>query len=377
MIYNRYQGEQVSALALGTMRLPVKDDKGVEIDEEKALEMFDYAFGHGVNYFDTAWGYHGGNSELVTGKALSRYPRDKFFLATKFPGYDVSNFGKVAEIFEKQLEKCRVDFFDFYLFHNVCETNIEHYLDDEKYGTYSYLIQQKRNGRIKHLGFSCHGTTETFGRFLERYGDDMEFCQLQLNYLDWEFQQGREKVEMLKKLGIPVIVMEPVRGGKLANIGDIYRKRLGELRPDASPVEWCFRFLQSLPEVTTTLSGMSSLDQLKENIEIYSEKKPLTSRETEALLGIGREMTGQTALPCTACRYCTEYCPQGLDIPTLIALYNEHAFSGGGFLAPMRLATLPEGKRPADCIGCRSCEAVCPQGILISEAFTDFVKRLS
>jgi len=204
MIYRDFQGMKLSALGFGAMRLPVIDGDDGRIDEAAALRMVDMAMKNGINYYDTAWGYHGENSETVMGKALVRYPRDSFYVATKFPGYAPANWGKVEEIFERQLEKLGVDHFDFYLFHNVCEMNIDAYLDDGKYGIYSYLIKQKRNGRIRHLGFSCHGAMPVLKRFLDAYGKDMEFCQLQLNYLDWTFQGGRDKVALLDQWHIPV-----------------------------------------------------------------------------------------------------------------------------------------------------------------------------
>ncbi len=375
MIYRDFCGDSISALALGGMRLPTCGGDDSQIDEAKTAEMVAYAIGSGVNYFDTAWGYHGGNSELVMGRVLSGYPRESFRLATKFPGYDLSNMDKVEEIFEKQLEKCRVEYFDFYLFHNVCERNIEQYLDP-KYGIYDYLIKQKRSGRIRHLGFSAHGSVETMKRFLDAYGKDMEFCQIQLNYLDWTLQEGREKVELLKEWNIPVWVMEPVRGGKLASVEEPFMSELRAVRPDETAASWAFRFLQSIPEVVTVLSGMSNMEQLKENIETFSTAKPLDKKEFDTLLGIADRMIRPNTLPCTACRYCTSHCPQGLDIPLLLSLYNEHSFSGGGFIAPMQISVIPEDKRPSACIGCRSCEAVCPQQIKISEAMSDFVKIL-
>lgn len=192
MQYRDFQDEKLSLYAMGCMRLPVIDGDDNAIDEPAAAAMVDYALEHGVNYFDTAWGYHGGNSELVVGRALARHPRDSFNLADKFPGYDLANFGKVEEIFEKQLEKCQVDHFDFYLAHNVCELNIDAYLDDAKHGTISYLLEQKKAGRIRHLGFSVHGGMDVLKRFLDAYGEHMEFCQVQLNYLDWGFQDARK-----------------------------------------------------------------------------------------------------------------------------------------------------------------------------------------
>ena len=375
MIYRDFQDMKLSALGFGSMRLPVVDGNDAQIDEAAALAMVDYAMAHGVNYYDTAWGYHDGNSELVMGKALARHPREKFFLATKFPGYDLANMDKVEAIFEKQLEKCRVDYFDFYLFHNVCEMNIDAYLDP-KYGIHEYLMQQKAAGRIRHLGFSAHGAYPVLKRFLDAYGNDMEFCQLQINYLDWDFQDAKAKVELLKEHNIPVWVMEPLRGGKLARLEPTYEARLKALRPQESIPAWAFRFLQSLPTVAVTLSGMSNLEQLVANIATFEEDKPLTNAEMEALLAVAKEMTRKIALPCTACHYCVSHCPQGLDIPRLLELYNEHCFTGGGFIAPMALAAVPEDKLPGACLGCRSCEAVCPQQIKISEAMADFAQKL-
>ena len=376
MIYRDFQGMKLSALGFGAMRLPVIDGDDSRIDEAAALKMVDTAMKSGVNYYDTAWGYHGENSELVIGKALARYPRDSFYVATKFPGYDPANWGKVEEIFERQLEKLGVDHFDFYLFHNVCEMNIDAYLDDEKYGIYSYLMQQKRNGRIRHLGFSCHGAMPVLKRFLDAYGKDMEFCQLQLNYLDWTFQGGRDKVALLDEWRIPVWVMEPLRGGRLAKLAPEYEAELKALRPDEDIPAWAFRFLQSIPSVTMILSGMSNEEQLKKNIATFADDRKLTDAEMKALMSVADRMLSVGTVPCTACHYCVSHCPQGLDIPHLIALYNEHAYTGGGFIAPMALSALPEDKRPQACLGCRSCEQVCPQQIKISEVMADFSAKL-
>lgn len=375
MIYRDFQDVKLSALGMGAMRLPVVDGDDSKIDEAAAFAMVDEAMARGVNYYDTAWGYHNGNSELVMGKALARHPREKFYLATKFPGYDLSNMGKVEEIFEKQLEKCQVEYFDFYLFHNVCEMNIDAYLDP-KYGTYDYLLAQKKNGRIRHLGFSAHGDYDVMKRFLEAYGKDMEFCQIQLNYLDWDFQDAKRKVELLNQWNIPVWVMEPLRGGKLASLAPEDEAKLKALRPDEGIPAWAFRYLQSIPSVVVTLSGMSNMEQMKENIATFETDKPLNETELETLHAIAQGMVKKIVLPCTACHYCTSHCPQGLDIPNLLSLYNEHCFTQGGFIAPMALSAIPADKQPSACIGCRSCEAVCPQGIKISEAMADFTAKL-
>ena len=373
MIYKTFQDLKLSALGMGCMRLPTIGGNDAQIDEQAAAEMVDYAMAHGVNYYDTAWGYHDGNSETVLGRALAKYPRDRFYLATKFPGYDLSNMDKVQEIFEKQLEKCGVDYFDFYLFHNVCEMNIDAYLDP-KYGILDYLLEQKKNGRIRHLGFSAHGSYDVMKRFLDAYGAHMEFCQIQLNYIDWDFQDAKAKVELLRSHGLPIWVMEPLRGGKLATLSPADTEALKALRPDETVPAWAFRFLQSIPGVTMVLSGMSDFQQMESNIRTFETDRPLDQKEMDALLSIAAHMT--SGVPCTACHYCTSHCPMGLDIPLFMKLYNEHTFTGGGFLAPMALQALPADKQPSSCVGCRSCEAVCPQQIKIPDILADFAAKL-
>ncbi len=375
MIYRDFQDIKLSGLGLGMMRLPVIDGNDSKIDEAAASEIIDYAYQNGVNYFDTAWGYHNGNSELTAGKYLSKYPRDTYYLASKFPGYDNSNMPKVKEIFERQLEKCQTPYFDFYLFHNVYEGNIDDYLNP-KFGILDYLLEQKKNGRIKHLGFSAHGSTEVISRFLDAYGEHMEFCQLQVNYMDWHFQNAKEKVEMIQNAGIPVWVMEPLRGGKLAKASDDMTKELNAMRPEETVPAWAFRFLQAIPGVTMVLSGMSNMEQIKANIATWQEDKPLSQEEFDRLVAMTDEETRKGGLPCTACHYCTSHCPKELPIPELIALYNEHKITGGGFLAPMAVGNMPEDKRPACCIGCRSCEQVCPQQIKISEMMKNFTSMI-
>lgn len=376
MIYKEFQNLKLSNLGLGTMRLPNKGTNGdTPIDEEETSKMVEYAIKNGINYFDTAWGYHNGESELVIGKVLKKYPRESFYLASKFPGYDISNMDKVEKIFEKQLEKCQVEYFDFYLFHNVYEKNVDLYLD-EKYGILDYLLKQKENGRIKHLGFSVHGSYDVMKKFLEAYGKHMEFGQIQLNYLDYEFQDAKSKIELLNEYNLPIWVMEPLRGGKLAKLSEENEKILKELRPDEEIPAWAFRYLQSIPGVTMILSGMSTMEQLEKNVKTFEENKPLNEKEMKELLGIAHKMLQGNILPCTACRYCTAHCPKGIDIPKILALYNEHTFTGGGFIAPMAISALPDDKKPSACISCKSCEAVCPQQLKIAEAMSNFSELL-
>ena len=373
MLYKQFQDKQLSSLGLGLMRLPVIDNDETKIDIEKTAQMIDYAIKNGINYFDTAWGYHGGNSEIVAGQILSKYPRDSFYLASKFPGYDLSNMDKVEEIFEKQLEKTGLGHFDFYMLHNVCELNVNQYLD-EQYGIIPYLLKQKELGRIKHLGFSSHGRLRTMKKFLDAVGQHMEFCQIQLNWLDWDFQKGGEKYKLLKARNIPAFVMEPLRGGKLANLPEDRATVLKDLRPDETIAAWGFRFLQSLDYIPVVLSGMSNMEQLKENIETMSERKRLTDKEGMVLMYAASGLVDP--VPCTECRYCTTHCPLGLDIPTLLSLYNEHNATENDFISTMTIESLPVEKRPSACISCKACEDVCPQRIRISEFLADLAEAI-
>ena len=372
MMTNNFNGKRLSRLGFGTMRLPTLADGS--IDEAQVAEMTAYALEHGVNYFDTAYPYHGGESERVIGRVLRKYPRDSYCLATKYPGHQIISTGyNPAEIFEEQLKKCGVEYFDFYLLHNVYEKSMEVYLDPQ-WGIVDYFKEQKRLGRIKHLGFSCHAETKGLKEFLDERGDDMEFCQIQLNWLDWTLQDAKGKYDLLTKRGIPVWVMEPVRGGRLASLSDAEEAKLKALRPDDSIASWGFRFLQGLPNVKMVLSGMSNMAQMTDNVNTFSEDKPLTVEETALLLDIAEGM--KDSIPCTACRYCCDGCPAGLDIPGLISTYNEIRFSPAVNVA-MRIEFMPEDKKPTACIGCGQCTQMCPQNIDVPGALKDFAEKLS
>ena len=376
MIYKDFQGLKLSALGMGNMRLPIIDGKDNQINVDVAKEMIAYCMDSGINYYDTAYGYHGGQSELVVGELLKNYDRSSFYLASKFPGYDLGNMPRVKEIFEEQLKKCQVEYFDFYLFHNVCEMNVDAYLDPQ-YGIYDYLMEQKKNGRIKHLGFSAHGDIDCITKFLNAYGKDMEFCQLEINYFDYKFQNAKGKMELMDKWGIPVWVMEPVRGGQLATLSTEATAKLKAARPDEDVPAWAFRFLQAFPNITMTLSGMSNMDQLKANIATYAEDKPLNAEEMDLILGVADDMIKATTVPCTGCHYCVSKCPKGLDIPFLLKLYNEAMVAGSGdFIAPMGLGSIPKDKQPGSCISCHSCEKVCPQTIHIPDELKNFAMKM-
>jgi predicted aldo/keto reductase-like oxidoreductase len=240
---------------------------------------------------------------------------------------------------------------------------------DQELGAIDFLLKQKEEGRIKHLGFSTHAGLPALEKFLQVHGKNMEFCQIQLNYLDWNWQNAAQKVELLKKYNIPIWVMEPLRGGSLASLPEKSMNKVQKLIPSSAPIDIAFSFLRTIPEVTMILSGMSDLEQLKENISIFSQDSALSAETFRQLPAIGMEMI--ETVPCTACRYCTEYCPQSLDIPTLIRMYNENRFNGSTFA----LNALPDEKKPSACLGCRQCEAVCPQNILISERLKELAEK--
>lgn len=368
MIYSDFQGKKLSLLGFGTMRLPLMRDGSGEVDEEEVSRMVRYAADHGINYYDTAYPYHNAKSEIIIGKALKQLPRDSYYLATKYPGHQISASYNPAETFEEQLRKCDVEYFDFYLLHNVYENSIGTYTDP-KWGIADYFMEQKKIGRIKHLGFSTHGLQDTLTAFLDRYGDVMEFCQIQLNYMDWTLQDAKAKYELLAKRGIPVWVMEPVRGGRLADLSEDAKAKLKRFRPGESAASWAFRWLQGLPDVRMILSGMSSMEQMEDNVHTFEERKSLTEAENQALLEIAEGM--KNSVPCTACRYCCADCPKKLDIPKLLSLYNEMRFSPSMNVG-MTIDALAEDGRPTACIGCGRCAKICPQKINIPEAMKEF-----
>lgn len=370
MIYRDFKGTKLSMLGFGTMRLPVLENG--QIDAALTQKMVDYAMAHGVNYYDTAWPYMQNRSETVVGQCLKKHPRDSFYLATKFPGHMVAETYDPADIFEQQLQKCQVEYFDFYLLHNVYENSV-HVYDDPRWGIVDCFVEQKKQGRIKHLGFSSHADLPCLTDFLNRYGDEMEFCQLQFNYLDWTLQHGKEKDELLRQRNIPLWVMEPVRGGKLVTLEPDEEQRLHAIRPDDSIASFGFRWLQGFDNITMVLSGMSNMAQMADNIKTFDHLDPLSDAERDILMEAAERM--KNAIPCTACRYCCDGCPQGLDIPDLLHKYNQLRV-GSGSSVKMQLDALPQDKWPAACIACGACAAVCPQKIAIPDELAAFAAEL-
>ena len=376
MIYRDFQGEKLSMLGFGTMRLPlIPGGKETDIDQEQVNEMVRLAFEGGVNYFDTAYPYHGSCSEIAIGKALADYPRESYNLADKYPGHQLTSKAKAQHpsiIFEDQLKKCGVEYFDYYLMHNVNEYSLQFYADKEL-GFVDYFVEQKKLGKIRHLGFSCHGTVENMREYLELYAEHMEFCQIQLNYLDWTLQDAEGKIKLLEEYNIPVWVMEPVRGGKLARLDEKTTEMLHSLRPEESTAAWCFRWLQTVPKPTMVLSGMSDIEQMKDNIKTFSEEKPLNEGEINTLYEIADVL--RNSIPCTACRYCCEGCPKQLDIPSLLSLCNDSRVAESVNVV-MRYGAIDEEKNASACIGCGKCVKACPQKINVPEAMKELSQRM-
>ena len=398
MLTNDFLGDNIARLGFGAMRLPIVDGDASNVDQATLDAMVDTAIKAGVNYFDTAYPYHGGMSEIALGRLLARYPRDSYFFATKYPGHQIADTYDPAAIFEEQLTKCGTEYFDFYLLHNIYEASIEVYLD-EQWGIADYFVEQKKNGRIRHLGFSCHGRPETLKRFLD-YGarkyaeleqrdpetaalfagnNIMEFCQIQLNYLDWTLQDAAAKTALLESMNIPIVVMEPLRGGKLAHLNDAQMQQLnasvlgGANPPARSAVEWSFRWLLGIPNVKTILSGMSDLAQVEENCRIFQESVPLSEVEEGVLMDVAESLKG--GVSCTACLYCVDSCPQEIDIPMMMNAYNDLQFDTS-FTVSMQMDAVPEGQRAQDCIQCESCVQMCPQGIDIPTVLEDLAATL-
>lgn len=354
-------GEEISLLGFGCMRFPKLNQDGSDIDERLAEEMLDYAYSNGVNYFDTAYPYHEGKSEAFTGRALAKYPRESYKLATKMPVWLLKQEGDAPRYFEEQLERCQVDYFDFYLVHALSAERIELM---ERVKLYDYLLKEKERGRIRNLGFSFHDTPDLLESLVSKYSWDM--AQLQLNYLDWELQDAKRSYGIMTRNNIPVIVMEPVHGGTLANLPQKSMDILSEAAPDASAASWALRFAASLPNVMTILSGMSSLEQVADNINTIAGFKPLAEDEYRLLERALVEYKKSGAIPCTSCAYCMD-CPAGVDIPRNFANYNQYKFNNSDIYLEISNQTMGEGRHASFCVECGKCAPLCPQFIKIPE----------
>ncbi len=365
MIYSDFKGLKLSRLGFGCMRFASGNDG--EIDQAKVNAMFDLAVEKGVNYFDTAYPYLGGKSEIAMAEALKKYPRESYYIADKFPGHSINQPIDNIKLFHLALKKCNTDYFDFYLLHNVNEWSVQKYESDE-YHIIPDMLKMKEEGKIRHFGFSFHGGCELLEKFLDDHEGMFDFVQIQLNYLDWSLQDAKRKYEILTERGIGVWVMEPCRGGKLAVLNEENHAKLAALNPNVSDASYAFRFLCGLPNVKVILSGMNEVSQVEDNLNTFETEKPLSEEELNALFEIAEGM--KKGVPCTACRYCCEGCPVQLDIPYLLSCYNDFKYAVSA-VSSMRLDGLSKDKLPSACIGCGQCTHACPQSIDVPKALAE------
>ena len=357
-------------LGFGCMRLPVANGNSEEIDDAVFCRMIDHYMEQGFVYFDTAYPYHNQKSEEAVRRCLvERYDRERFLLADKMPVWLVQNMEDYSEIFERQLARCGVTYFDFYLFHAMNKTRVE---ETEKTGGFAFVQRMKTEGRIRHIGFSFHDTAEALEEILKNH-PEMEFVQLQINYYDWESEnvQSRKCYEVAQKYGVPVIVMEPVKGGSLVKLPDEAQRIFASLN-GGSPASYAIRFAAGFPGMLVVLSGMSSIEQLRDNISYMSDFKPLDKTETEAVEKVRGVYKGMELIPCTACRYCTDGCPKHIAIPDLFALMNakqlHRDWNANYYYSNVHTAP---GRRASDCIKCGKCEGSCPQNLPIRKLLAD------
>ena len=360
-------------LGFGCMRLPLTNpDDPSTVDHEKFCEMVDEFLNRGFTYFDTAYMYHNGKSEIAVREALvKRHPRDSFLLADKLPLFVIKNEGDKERIFDEQFEKCGVDYFDYYLLHNVNSSSIE---TANKFDCFEFIKQKKAEGKLRHIGFSYHDNAENLDKILTEH-PEMEFVQIQLNYLDYEtaYIQSRKCYEVIKKHGKKAWIMEPVKGGMLANPIEEVKNMLNSHLPNATPSSWAIRFAASHNEVAMVLSGMSNMEQLCDNTDNMSAFVPLTDEEKQILAKAADIINAKTAVPCTACAYCVEGCPMNIAIPEYFSIYNSAKQRGErsqNHVIYYRNYSKNRGKA-SDCIGCKNCESACPQHIEISKFLKD------
>ena len=359
MEYRELRGgkEKVSLLGFGCMRLPRLYPDKPEIDTELGQRMVDYAYSHGVNYFDTAYPYHEGLSEPFIGAALSKYPRESYNLVTKLPTWLINGEADIEHYFNEQLQKCGVDYFDFYLVHSL---NAERFETVQKLHIFENLCELKAKGKIRHIGFSFHDKPDVLERILAAH--DWEFAQIQLNYLDWELQDARRQYELIEQKGIQCTIMEPVRGGMLATLTPEAVDCFQQANPNVSTASWAIRYAASLPNVLTVLSGMTNFDHVTDNVATMEAFRPLSQQEREVIDHALAAYRKAVTIPCTGCRYCMD-CPAGVSIPDVFAAYNRYATSKSRSMFEELYHALDAGQRADNCVACGTCLSKCPQHI--------------
>lgn len=366
----KFKDKEVSLLGLGTMRLPcktpLKRESNPLIDYEKGQELVDYAYKNGVNYFDTAYMYHVGKSEKFIGTALKKYPRESYFLADKLPIWLCPKKNDMEKVFAKQLERTGADYFDFYLLHSLDKA---HFDKCEKFGAYDFLLKKREEGKIKNIGFSFHGTIDDLKRIVSSHKWD--FAQIQMNYLDWKNQDAKTQYEILTDAGIPVIVMEPVRGGKLAdvdkNVADMFKKA----RPEKSIASWAISFVASHDNVLTILSGMNAMEQLSDNLDTLTDFEPLNESELKICENACAMINKSDVIPCTGCDYCAD-CPQGVKISTIFDVYN--MFKKSEITKDQAIEEYNKiDVNASACVNCGKCASHCPQSINIPDKMNNLI----
>ncbi len=369
--------EEMPKLGMDLMRLPQVND---EIDLDHVKKMVDYYLDHGLNYFDTAYVYHGGKSEGAIRQALvERYPRESFFLADKLPAWAMNSADDRDRIFNEQLERLGTDYIDFYLLHSVEDgKNYEAYVG---YDCFNWGIQKKKEGKIRHFGFSYHGTPELLEQILDAH-PEIEFVQIQLNYADWDnpLIQSGKLYEILHERGIPILIMEPVKGGTLAALDDELTDVLHQVRQDKSTASWAIRFAAGLPGVMTVLSGMSNEEQVHDNVDTIVNFEALSEQESAAIEEVCRIMNSRNTIPCTACSYCTDGCPMQIRIPDIFKALNVLRMYPDSPSRPKnaykKLTAQENSGLASSCVGCGQCESVCPQHLSIIELIAEAAENL-
>ncbi len=362
----KFKDMEVPLLGFGCMRLPMK---GKEIDMFEFEQMVEEAIRHGVNYFDTAYMYVDGKSETALGKALKKYKRNEVIIADKSPTIFMHSKDDVKKIFEEQLKKCQTDYFDFYLIHNINKNTIDNY---KNFDMYNQIMDFKRQGLVKNVGFSFHGTPDMLKEITEE--NTWDFAQLQLNYFDWNIMQAQEQYNIVQSHEIPVIVMEPLRGGVLCNLSDKALEKLYEFAPNDTPASYGLRWAASRNNVITVLSGMSNLDQMIDNIETFENYIPVTTSQDQQTEELASIIQSEGEINCTACKYCIELCPAGINIPAAFSLYNQYKLTNNKNLFAVYYDSIPESERPHKCIKCGLCKTNCPQNIEIPELLAKIVQ---
>ncbi len=360
-------GTENSLLGFGCMRFPTKDGK---IDKERSAKMIDMAYKAGVTYYDVAYPYHGGEAEPVLGEILKKYDRSTFHLATKLPCWEVHSLDDAKRLFAYQLERLQVDYFDYYLLHAL---DINRFREMVSYGVPEYLAELKEQGKIRNLGFSFHDKYESFVEIVNYR--DWDFCQIQYNYMDRFEQAGDRGVELVTEKGIPLVIMEPIKGGTLAVLPEEVTEPFRKLRPDASTASWALRFVASKPIVKVILSGMSAEEQVQDNLNTFINYEPLTEEEAAAVDEVTAMIKARVRNGCTGCRYCMP-CPNGVDIPRNFSVWNQFGMYGNVGSAKWNWSRVDDSAKAKNCIECGACEAACPQHLSIRENLAALQKEL-